>query len=80
MGIWRVSENPSGDGYREFEMTYQEHYESLTRRFVRIHDDGRIEIGVCHSPFTARWGEQVLQDQTNLIRNLRVMQTILKDL
>ncbi len=78
MGNWCVNENPSGDGYREFEMSFQEHYETLARRFVRVWDDGRIEVGIRDSPFAPKWSEQVLADMTEINRNLQRMREIMK--
>ncbi len=59
MGRWYLQENPLKDGLREFELVYEEyrqdHMVHSESKFILLHDDGRLEIGTRHSPFTAEY-------------------------
>ncbi len=63
MGYWLVCENPRQDGFREFELVYQEQHIQVAKKFMRLHDDGRIEVGVSNKPFILEWSRQVRQDE-----------------
>ncbi len=78
MSNWLVCENPHDAGYREFELVYQEHFETLAKRFLRVWDDGRVEVGTRNSPFTVEWSKQVVYEETQLLHNLGRAREILK--
>lgn len=78
MGNWCVSESPAVPGYREFEMAFQEHFETLAKRYIRVWDDGRIEVGTRNSPFVTEWSRQVLSDVTAATRNVNRARELLE--
>ena len=66
MGSWIVCENPKQNGYREFDLFYEEQCSSVAKKVLRLRSDGVLEVGEKHSPFQVDWSVSVTQPTTSV--------------